>query len=85
MRYEKRSLLCLTFLYVLQTEEGGRSGPVVEAGNGNYVAVLGPAKKKLTWSDMSLLVISTKSIELVFCFSVLPQIYFLSFDLELAA
>ena len=24
-------------------------------------------KKKLTWSDMSLLVISTKSIELVFC------------------
>ena len=37
MRYEKRSLLCLTLLYVLQTEEGGRSGPVV--------AVLGPAKK----------------------------------------
>ena len=47
MRYEKRSLLCLTFLYVLQTEEGGGSGPVVEAGNGNFVAVLGPAKKKI--------------------------------------
>ena len=77
MRYEKRSLICLTLLYVLQTEEGGRSGPVV--------AVLGPAKKFLTWSDMSLLVISTKSIDLVFCLSVLPQIYFLSFDLELAA
>ena len=42
-------------------------------------------QKKLTWSDMSLLVISTKSIELVFCLSVLPQIYFLSFDLEIAA
>ena len=45
MRYEKRSLLCLTLLYVLRTEEGGRSGPVVETGNGNLVAVLGPAKK----------------------------------------
>jgi len=35
MRYEKGSLVCLTLLYVMQTEVGDTSGPVAEARDGN--------------------------------------------------
>ena len=62
MRYEKWSLVCLTLLYVLQTE-------VAKAGDGNYMAVLGPAEKnnicEIIINDLLLLAISTKNIELV--------------------
>ena len=69
MQYEKRSLVCLTLLYVLQTEVGGTSGPVAEARDGNYEAVLGSCKKNICQiivSNILLLINSIKSIELVF-------------------
>ena len=57
MRYKKQSLVCLTLLYVLQTEVGGTSGPVPKSYKKNVCEII--------INDLLLLAISTKNIELV--------------------